>query len=198
MAVSSGQRMVPEPQHVETSMERNRGQTTHPTLRMLVINRRLSTWITNMIKRIMDAEDGWLLSERKWTFQITIKLSVWRWQICMLLPNFRSQPNPLLDGGRFICCYQSFCPKSRNISHTGCNTQACCINPEVFYSLVKKWRWMPWCSEERSGEESVSRYGKDENILETEARVLSVDMVTTWLGSPWTPKPQSVSWYSLD
>ena len=130
--------------------------------------------------------------------------------------HFRSQSSSLFDGGRFVCCCQisdhsqtlclmvadlyvatkSFCPKSRNISHTGCNTQACCINSEVFYSLVKKWRWMPWCSEERSGEESVSRYGKDENILETEARVLSVDMVTTWLGSPWTPKPESVSWYA--
>lgn len=32
---------------------------------------------------------------------------------------------------------------------------------------------------ERSGEESVSRYGKDENILETEAKGLSVDVVTT-------------------
>lgn len=124
MAVSLGQRMGPEPQHVETSMERNQGQTTHPTLRMLVINRRLSTWITNMIKGIMDAEDGWLLSERKWTFQITIKLSVWRWQICMLLPNFRSQPNPLLDGGRFICCYQKFLPKVKKhkshwLQHSG-------------------------------------------------------------------------------
>ena len=50
---------------------------------------------------------------------------------------------------------KSFYPKSRNISHIGCNTQACCINSEVFYSLVKKWTWMLWCSEERSGEESV-------------------------------------------
>lgn len=77
-----------------------------------------------MIKRIMDAEDGWLLSERKWTFQITVKLSVWWWQICMLLSNFRSQPNPLLDGGRFICCYQKLLPKVKKykshwLQHSG-------------------------------------------------------------------------------
>lgn len=124
MAVSLGQRMVPEPQHVETSMERSQGCTRQPTLRMLVVNRRPSTWITNMIKRIMDTEDRWLLSERKWTFQITIKLSVWWWQICMLPPNFRSQPNPLLNGGRFICCYQKLLPKVKKhkphwLQHTG-------------------------------------------------------------------------------
>lgn len=46
--------MVPEPQQVEPSMERSQRQTKHSTLRMLLVNQKISIQITNIIKRIMD------------------------------------------------------------------------------------------------------------------------------------------------
>lgn len=77
--------------------------------------------------------------------------------------------------------------KSKNISGIAA-IQACYINSDVTYSLGKKWTWNLWCSKERSGEEFVSRYGEDGNILETEAGIGV--LMCTWLEAPQTPSPR--------